>query len=114
MGLDMYAYYVEPNSDEQHEFRYWRNFRQLHGWMEQLYRSRGGQDSFNCIQLELKKEDLIQLEKDVKSKNMPDSHGYFWGNSEWTLDDEYEIIDFIYKCEGHFDKGNKVIYDSWW
>ena len=62
MGLDMYAYTCDADSvgDQQvdikthaedgghllanfdREFAYWRKFNHLHGWMEKLYREKGG------------------------------------------------------------------------
>ncbi|HSI48496.1 MAG TPA: hypothetical protein VLA61_09520 [Ideonella sp.] len=55
MGLDMYVYCTEqtitdidfdmPNNA--HEFVTWRKHPNLHGWMEQLYRAKGGRESFN-------------------------------------------------------------------
>jgi len=73
MGLDMYAWRVaakdaigdfeiarnEENSAKVEEMFYWRKHHDLHGWMERLYRSKGGPAaSFNCIPVRLTMEDL--------------------------------------------------------
>jgi hypothetical protein len=62
MGLDMFARTTteKPASDvdfdmEQHsELHYWRKHPDLHGWMEKLYRGKGGAaESFNCVRMVL-------------------------------------------------------------
>lgn len=46
MGLDMYAFTCPknetPDRDNCEELFYWRKFKALHGWMEGLWRDRGG------------------------------------------------------------------------
>lgn len=52
MGLDMYACTlreqpatpVDFKAEEVSELHYWRKHPNLHGWMEQLYREKGGTD----------------------------------------------------------------------
>lgn len=57
MGLDQYAWtiakelvgdiqvdYEVPKAFEKNEIAYWRKFNHLHGWMEKLYRAKGGTD----------------------------------------------------------------------
>ena len=62
MGLDMFAYTTLENPagsvdfkvGEATEIHYWRKHPNLHGWMEKLYRDKGGsQESFNCVNLQL-------------------------------------------------------------
>lgn len=76
MGLDMFAYKV-PKKDVRGDFKfkrsknvieidYWRKHHDLHGWFENLYLSKGGNETFNCIPLKLELEDLDQLEYDIK------------------------------------------------
>ena len=91
MGLDMYAYRVskehvvndfEFNSDQDgaNDIAYWRKFNALHGWMESLYRDRGGpKESFNCAPLRLHLEDLDQLERDIASNSLTPTTGFFFG-----------------------------------
>jgi hypothetical protein len=75
MGLDMFALTMteKPASEvdfvtEQHsELRYWRKHPDLHGWMEKLYREKGGTaESFNCVRVVLAPPDLDRLEADIK------------------------------------------------
>ena len=81
MGLDMYAYVAtKPGAQEEYyeevnangtatqprELAYWRKHPNLHGWMEQLYRSKGGDvDSFNGVELELTWQDIDLLEQAI-------------------------------------------------
>ena len=86
MGLDMYAFSVSAQDagdnvvdlergDESGntlinstELFYWRKFNALHGWMEQLYRAKGGTaESFNCNTVRLTSEDLDKLERDANN-----------------------------------------------
>ena len=66
MGLDMFAFAVPrplataavdfkaPETDGFQQLHYWRKHPNLHGWMEALYRSKGGQSElFNCTTVEL-------------------------------------------------------------
>ena len=58
MGLDMYAFSVPqgtgsdfgvPEGAKWKEIAYWRNFDELHDWMEDLARDKGFRGEFNCI-----------------------------------------------------------------
>ncbi len=60
MGLDMYALTttekpasaVDFDADAYSELHYWRKHPDLHGWMENLYREKGGvAQSFNCVRM---------------------------------------------------------------
>ena len=96
MGLDMYAWRVkaedvigefEVAKDEEgygkvEEFFYWRKHHDLHGWMERLYREKGGTaESFNCVKVRLTKEDLERLAADVMANKLPETTGFFFGNN---------------------------------
>jgi hypothetical protein len=71
MGLDMYAYAAAKedsawNDGNHRELTYWRKHPNLHGWMEELYRAKGGNvEMFNGVELELTWEDLEVLERDI-------------------------------------------------
>ena len=75
MGLDMYAYAaakagLEWDGKNQREIAYWRKHPNLHGWMEQLWRSRNTDPSadpmFNGVELELLWEDLEHWRRTLK------------------------------------------------
>ncbi|MFG1384347.1 hypothetical protein [Xanthobacter versatilis] len=72
MGLDMYSITLNRTPEQSVDFaaedaahiRYWRKHPNLHGWMERLYRSKGGTaPEFNCATLLLTGEDLDALEE---------------------------------------------------
>lgn len=128
MGLDMYSYAV-PESDagnsdtdvafpeniKKEEIHYWRKHHDLHGWMENLYYSKGGSaSSFNCVNVRLYEEDLDNLKKDIIDKGLPPTEGFFFGNN--PPDDETMANDivFIVKAREAIQRGMAVFYDSWW
>ena len=129
MGLDMYAVSVRPSqleevldtdaklleNEKSEEVFYWRKHHDLHGWMEGLYREKGGQEEcFNCCKVLLTKEDLDNLEKDIIAKKLPQTNGFFFGTN--PPDDESVENDmlFIAKAREAIDNGLLVFYDSWW
>ena len=136
MGLDMYAYvaaragqqdefyegseldkesgeYVNAKVTKPIEIAYWRKHPNLHGWMEQLYRERGGEGDFNGDELELTWEDLEQLEKDIKQSHLPETSGFFFGD---PADDYYREQDlaFIKEARSQLFLGLRVFYNSSW
>ena len=126
MGLDMYAIYTPAdnvdekgniiNKDNLTHFDYWRKHHDLHGWMENLFRSRHPdyKDSFNCVPVRLMKEDLDNLEKDVISGSLPPTTGFFFGNFPPDGESKRKDLEFIQKARTLIAEGNAVFYDSWW
>ena len=132
MGLDMYGYTMRAEfvgdrqtdvnvRDEEQEqaqlthFAYWRKFNHLHGWMEDLYREKGGiKQSFNCCTVRLELEDLARLEADLEGGNLEHTPGFFFGGEEIDLQDIEEIKAFIEKSRTAISEGLTVFYDSWW
>ncbi|ARJ68118.1 phosphoglycerate kinase [Magnetospirillum sp. ME-1] len=125
MGLDMYAYRMDPSipgekatdfdlpeGTRAKQFHYWRKHPNLHGWMEQLYRSKGGTDEFNCATVLVSEEDLDALEAAVKGEELPETHGFFFGAShpEQKADD----LVFIARARAVIASGDIVVYTSWW
>ena len=125
MGLDMYAFAVSkeksidqftiaPDSDNE-ELQYWRKHHDLHGWMEQLYRAKGGtKESFNCVPVQLTVEDLDQLQSDLLGERLPQTQGFFFGINPPDLESLKEDLMFIQKCHISLKEGKTVYYDSWW
>lgn len=124
MGLDMYAYTVNKDvadkavdfvvhEHEYHELMYWRKFNALHGWMERLYRKKGGsKESFNCTTVQLTSQDLDDLERD--KSNLKPVEGFFFGAQEideWQLQ---SVDTFIAKARDAIQNDNAVFYYSWW
>lgn len=118
MGLDMYAYIVPTgqgiSGDNTTEIAYWRKFNALHGWMEDLYRERGGVESFNCNPLKLTEADLMRLVSDVKANKLEPREGFFFGPQD--IDDEHirSIYTFVGAAQDALATGRDVYYDSWW
>lgn len=136
MGLDMYAY-VAAKAGQQREYydgavwddeskdvvnktvakpreiAYWRKHPNLHGWMQQLWESRGNSGDFNGDELELTWEDLEVLELDVIAGTLPSTTGFFFGEDA----DEYyqeQDLKFIREAKAELFLGLKVFYNSSW
>lgn len=117
MGLDMYAYSVDKGKlgeVEPTELFYWRKFNALHGWMEDLYVTRGGTESFNCIPLKLEINDLNSLLEDAKNNKLVGREGFFWGSPEVDEEDLSTVAVFVAKAKDEIGAGRDVYYDSWW
>jgi hypothetical protein len=121
MGLDMYAATcrqkpskpVDFEAGEVNELHYWRKHPNLHGWMENLYRQKGGKsDSFNCVNLELLSEDLEVLEHTIINKELPETTGFFFGASNGS--EQSDDLEFIRKAREAISNGEFVFYTSWW
>jgi hypothetical protein len=121
MGLDMYAYSAaEANQEYTNttELAYWRKHPNLHGWMEQLWRSKNNTGDltdpmFNGVELELNWEDLDRLERDVRLNLLPATAGFFFGN---PADDYYmqQDLEFVRKARTDIFTGLRVFYNSSW
>ena len=125
MGLDMYAFAVSKRDAigefemardcEREELHYWRKHHDLHGWMENLYRGKGGDaESFNCIPVELTLDDLDDLQQALLDDNLPRTQGFFFGDNPPDLETMREDLMFIQKCHIAIKEGKVVYYDSWW
>jgi hypothetical protein len=121
MGLDMYARTtseavagaVDFEVKEASNLHYWRKHPNLHGWMEALYREKGGSaDTFDCVPVVLTAADLDRLEADVKAGNLPHTSGFFFGESDGSEADG--DLAFIAKARQALAAGLTVFYDSWW
>jgi hypothetical protein len=130
MGLDMYAYTGRKGQLSEHyegydydtnsspvekprELAYWRKHPNLHGWMRNLWVSKGNSGDFNGDELELTWDDLDKLEKDLKRKALPGTTGFFFGN---PADDYYleQDLEFVKKAKAEVFCGLKVFYNSSW
>ena len=96
------------------ELFYWRKHHDLHGWMENLYASKGGDHEFNCIPVRLTLEDLDNLEKDIRSKMLPETRGFFFGDNPPDEESNLRDLDFIEEARDAIEAGDAVYYDSWW
>ena len=126
MGLDMYAFAVKADSfgdrvvdavmdDDAMQISYWRKFNALHGWMEDLYRLKGGaKDSFNCTTVRLTDNDLDRLEMDTGNNKLVPVNGFFFGIQEIDSEDLESVATFVKVARQAISDGKAVFYDSWW
>ena len=127
MGLDMYAFTVKADSfgdrvvdavldDDAVQICYWRKFNALHGWMEDLYRLKGGaKDSFNCTTVRLDLKDLDRLEMDVGANKLVPRNGFFFGQTDSIYPEDLEsVATFVKLSRQAIADGKAVFYDSWW
>ena len=120
MGLDMYAYktlepveafgFKEPEDTE--EIQYWRKHPNLHGWMEQLYRSKGGTEKFNLTTVRLDEADIDALEDAVRNDRLPQTEGFFFGTSR--PEEKEDDLKFVHAAREAMMDGYTVFYSSWW
>lgn len=122
MGLDMFARTRDGRlpaavdfkpTENDDELFYWRKHPDLHGWMEALYRTKGGaDDTFNCNTVALTEVDLDRLEQVVRDGTLPATTGFFFGES--SPDDQAEDLRFITLAREALKAGKAVYYTSWW
>ena len=129
MGLDQYAYATTQVPDRPVDFEVsdadaliatWRKHPDLHGWMERLYRERGGtgvetgfgDGQFNTVPVALTLEDLDALEAAVRSRTLPHTEGFFFGAS--LPEDAEDDLAFIGRARKALSEGKCVYYTSWW
>lgn len=123
MGLDQFAFAID-NNGEKEELAYWRKHPNLQGWMENLWESKGKpglpedhtsdmMGDFNCVPVELNKDDLDDLEDAIRGSGLPSTTGFFSGSDS---DDYYKEndLEFIKKAREALDAGLVVEYNSWW
>lgn len=112
MGLDQYGSARKEGEPEQ-ELAYWRKHPNLQGWMEQLYREKGGEGVFNCVDVELTFEDLEKLETAIEDAELPSTEGFLFGRGSDVQYRENDLA-FIADASEAIDQGYTVFYTSWW
>jgi hypothetical protein len=136
MGLDMYAYvankanqrseyyegavwddhlkhFTNPVISQPRELAYWRKHPSLHGYMYNLWVSKGNTGEFNGDELELTWEDIDDLERAVIHGKLPFTEGFFFGK---PADNVYftEDLKFCTDAKAEIFLGFKVFYNSSW
>jgi hypothetical protein len=121
MGLDMFAFVTAediPAVDFSEDIPaerlfYWRKHPNLHGWMERLYRSKGGTAGhFNVVPVRLDAADLDALENAIKERALPETCGFFFGTSDGS--ETEEDLHFVKKARDALAQNKRVYYTSWW
>jgi hypothetical protein len=94
------------------EVAYWRKHPDLHGWMENLYREKGGREqSFNGDPVMLTLADLDRLEDDILGGNLPKTSGFFFGESGGI---SLKDLEFVLDARKVIQEGDTIYYDSSW
>ncbi len=123
MGLDQYANARkgEAKTDDEgytyyedsKELAYWRKHPSLQGWMEDLWREKGNDGEFNCVDVELTLGDLDSMEEALDENALPETQGFFFGeNSEEHYAEQDR--EFIREARAAIKQGYTVVYSSWW
>lgn len=129
MGLDMSAHrwHIKPPKEVDFtleeisletleasvtKISYWHKHPNLHGWMEKLYREKGGtEEVFNGDFVVLNSQDLDRLEDDVLEGNLPFTKGFFFGTS---TDRKLNDLIFIEEARKAIQEGDTVFYTGNW
>lgn len=135
MGLDMYMYSTDRHledlevesrekkegEEENHEeIGYWRKHNRLHGWFEQKWLNRHNDvdTDFNCVRYYVSRDELAELEKDVRGDKLPSTQGFFFGEDsydmEWHEEQKKDDLEIIDKAKKELEAGRYVYYSSWW
>ncbi len=126
MGLDQYFFAAPADSYNKEvdfeplgshlEVAYWRKHNALHGWMEGLYRLKGGKSPEMCAEgVNLTLADLAALERAVVSGSLPVTGGFFFGaDSSKDPSRKDEDVAAINKAREMISNGLKVYYTSSW
>ena len=127
MGLDMYAYRTkqklgkevnfengELDGDQLVELKYWRKHPNLHGYLERVFREKGGEGEFNCQSVVLTEEDLHKLAAALIDEDLPETEGFFFGRSDSSEEQNKEDLEFVKSALAAIAEGDTVLYDSWW
>jgi len=99
--------------DDSIELANWRKHPNLQGWMEELWREKGGEGEFNCVEVEITLEDLDALEATLDEEELPETAGFFFGDN---ADSHYAETDreFIVQARAAIKQDYTVVYSSWW
>ena len=91
----------------------WRKHPNLQGFMENLYIEKGGEDEFNCVEVELDLADIDALEASVKGDELPETGGFFFGDDSSDYYKESDL-EFCENARKALADGQTVVYSSWW
>ena len=114
MGLDQYGYSREPRDPVEYKTT-WRKFYPLQNFMENLFKEKGYDGTFNCQELELNLEDIKELKKKILNKKLLEEEGN-WDCKEdkWVEIDLDNTLEFCEWALGEIENKRLVYYDCWW
>jgi|TARA_Y100000015_G_C2374992_1_gene82063 hypothetical protein len=139
MGLDMYAFRhkgeridkktnrqeLEGTEREPILFADWRKHNRLQGFMQEKYDEQNPEslkkewNEFNCVPLYLSRKDLDELEECIRSRTLPETSGFFFGNDSYTWEGEQDDmkatdLKFVADAKKYLNEGYEVFYECWW
>lgn len=105
----------EDNSLSEEEIFYWRKHPNLHGWFRDLFYRKGGhRDSqFNGDYVRIELKDIIELEKTIKEDKLPETYGFFFGESIHHITYQNDLK-FIAKAKEALAENKILYYTSSW
>ena len=74
---------------------------------------RDNPETFNGIELELTWDDLDELERAIRHKQLPETSGFFFGNPSDSYYYEQDL-EFVNNAKAEVFLGLKVFYNSSW
>ena len=96
--------------EEPEEMKYWQGFYSLHSWFEKLYRDTSGRlDSFNCVWLELTKENLEDLYCVIYNGGFDEDPVY-----NYSPERKFADMKFILHAKRYINKNYAIYYKAWW
>ena len=118
MGLDQYLFAVSMNNPEVvEEIGYWRKHANLQGYMQNLAVEKKVVETvndFNCIDLELSKNDVENVIDAIVSNDLPRTSGFFFGESYGDEAEKQQDLVAFDDALTFCRDGWKVYYRCWW
>ena len=93
---------------------YWRKANHIHGWMEELYKRKGGTEEFNCVNVQLTVEDLTELLNLVIANKLKPVSGFFFGGNNVPKTLDTHTIRIICAALDAINNDNRDVYFSSW
>jgi hypothetical protein len=96
------------------EIGYWRKHPNLHGYIVKNFAENGVDD---CSPIELRREDLQKIIQAVKDKSLPDTEGFFFGQSDGTeTEEDLKILTdaITWVNSGTQDESRSIVYRASW
>jgi hypothetical protein len=121
MGLDMYIQKRVLSSEDIVTFR---KEHALHEAFRRLGCSKKikgceTKDDFNCVEIPLTEEDILEIIKIVKKANYHNQSTYFGDEKMFASEEEEEtvkeyLLENLSEALKSIIKGDEVFYTSWW
>ena len=76
-------------------------------------------NEFNCVPLYLSRKDLDELEECIRSRTLPETSGFFFGQDSYTWEGEQDDmkatdLKFVADAKKYLNEGYEVFYECWW